>query len=83
MLSSTDGQHSYIHARDEMTVVHEFRVGAPAVGMALPEVFTFGEDTVAGRGTMVPVRADPTDVASLGSEAWRGAIRATATATGA
>jgi len=46
VLSPTDGQLSYIHDGDDMTVVHEFVVGAgpSAVTMALHEVFTFDDD---------------------------------------
>jgi ketosteroid isomerase-like protein len=46
VLGSTDGQLSYIHAGEEMTVVHEFRVGPTAVEMALHEVFTFDEESM-------------------------------------
>jgi ketosteroid isomerase-like protein len=46
VLHSTDGQLSYIHDGEEMTVVHEFVVGAgpEAVTMALHEIFTFDEE---------------------------------------
>jgi ketosteroid isomerase-like protein len=51
VLTSTDGQLSYIHAATEMTVVHEFMVGdgGPfAIKMPLHEVFTFTPDGMIG-----------------------------------
>jgi hypothetical protein len=41
ILGRTEGQLSYHHVGDEMTVIHDFLVGPPAVRIALHEVIAF------------------------------------------
>jgi hypothetical protein len=44
VLGRAEGQLSYHHTGDEMTVIHDFLIGPPAVRMALHEVITFDAD---------------------------------------
>jgi hypothetical protein len=44
ILGRAEGQLSYHHAGDEMTVIHDFLVGPPAVRIALHEVISFDAD---------------------------------------